>query len=283
MMPFLLAESANLESVLPLYVCCVGSHEQRQLDRSSGYPAHQLFLCRSGTGIFRIEGRPDLALTPGTALLIPANVKHAYFPDSSGEVWDLGFVAFRGSASTALLEQMSGLLLARMHAPGFGTLWKQLESLWHLISQNGEQAYWEASRKMYEMLLTLLEGQMSEKKTIKAAVAAGQPNPGLQTAVQLMHDHYNERLLLANVARAAGYSVQHFHRLFVESYGVTPQRYLLQLRMRRAVQLLEGYPGITVGTTADMLGMETSYFIRMFKRTYKITPKKYMEQFPSSP
>lgn len=282
MMPFLLAEFANLESVLPLYVCCVGSHEQRHLDRSGGYPAHQLFLSRSGTGIFRIEGKPELTLTPGTTLLIPAGVSHSYYPADSDEMWDLGFVAFHGGTSEALLGQMKELLMTRVNTPNFGMLWNQLESLWHLISLNGEQAYWEASRKMYEMLLTLLEGKSPAKRPSKNVYPAGHPNGGLQTAVQLMHDHYNERLLLANVARAAGYSIQHFHRLFVAAYGVTPQRYLLQLRMRRAVQLLEWNPGITVEKVADMLGMETSYFIRMFKRTYQVTPKKYADRLYAS-
>jgi AraC-like DNA-binding protein len=278
MMPFLLAEFANLEKILPLYVYCVGSHEQKHLDRSGGYSANQLFLCRSGKGIFRIEGRQDLIMTPGTVLILPAYVPHAYFPDRSEEVWDLGFVAFNGNAaSPLLLEQMSDIVLTVLMAPNFDRLWNQLESLWYLISLNGEQAYWEASKRIYDMALTLLEGQTAGKKAEKNIYPAGQANAALQTAVKLIHDHYNERLLLTNVARAAGYSVQHFHRLFVGSYGVTPQQYILQLRMRRSQQLFQENPSIAVEKVAQQLGMETSYFIRIFKRTYGTTPKQYLK------
>jgi AraC-like DNA-binding protein len=278
MMPFLLAEFANLEAALPLYVCCVGSHEQKHLERPDGYPAHQLFLCRNGKGTFRIEGGSELVMTPGSVLLLPAHVGHAYSPDQSDEVWDLGFIAFHGGAAKALLEQSNELVLRVLRPPNFETLWNQLESLWHLISLNGEQAYWEASKRMYDMLLTLMEGQSPAKKSSKGVYPAGQPNPALQTAVRLIHDHFDEKLLLANVARAAGYSIQHFHRLFVADYGVTPQRYILQLRMRYALELFEENPGITVEKVAERLGMDTSYFIRMFKRTYGVTPKKYAER-----
>ena len=221
------------------------------------------------------DGR-ELTLTKRMAMLLPANTGHRYRPDESEDVWDLGFVAFNGGTAGALLKQMDELLLNAVKVPNFDTLWHQLEAIWHLINQGGGHAY-EASRRMYDMLLTFMEGQYPANKTSKKVYPAGQPNPALQSAVQLIHDHYNERLLLSNVARAAGYSVQHFHRLFVANYGVTPQQYILQLRMRRSLQLFEDDPGTTVDRVADKLGMDTSYFIRMFKRNYGVTPKQYMK------
>ncbi|MCF2945383.1 AraC family transcriptional regulator [Paenibacillus tarimensis] len=279
MMPFLLAEFANMEHTLPLYVCCVGSHEQKWLERPDGYHAHQLFLSRSGQGTFRIEGQPDLTLTPDTMLLLPAGVPHAYFPDQSSDRWDLGFAAFNGHAAGPLVEQMAPYARTVLTTSRFDKLWDQLESLWQLISLNGEQSYWEASKRMYDMMVTLLEGISADKKSpAKPAVSSGVQHPGLQTAVKLIHDHYNERLLLANVARAAGYSPQHFHRLFAASYGMTPQHYILQLRMRTAAQLLKEDPSVSVERVAESLGMETSYFIRMFKRTYGETPKRFRDR-----
>ncbi|WP_409340434.1 AraC family transcriptional regulator [Paenibacillus sp. MBLB4367] len=275
MMPFLLAEFANMENTLPLYVCCVGSHEQKHLVRKNGYPAHQLFLSRSGRGTFRIEGRRDLVLMPGTVLILPASVPHSYFPDWPDDVWDLGFVAFQGKAALPMLEQISHLLMRALETPNFAVLWDQLEALWHLISLNGEKAYWGASKRLYDLMLTLLEGQATSKPVPKSVFPAGQPHPALQAAIKLIHDHFNERLLLSNVARAVGYSVQHFRRLFVDYYRMTPQQYILQLRMRWSTQLLQEDPGIAVETVAQQIGMDTSYFIRMFKLTYGKTPKQY--------
>lgn len=278
MMPFLLAESVGPDAPLPLYVRCVGSHEQKRLERPDGYPAHQLFLSRNGRGTFHIDGGAEFTLDPGTALLLPAGIGHAYRPDDADEVWDLGFVAFHGPVSAALLEQMGELVLKPLRFSNFHVLWEQLESLWHLISLNGERAYWESSKRLYDLLLSVLEGQQAGRRPGRNLYPAGQPNPALQAAVKLIHDHYNERLLIANVARAAGYSIQHFHRLFAADYGMTPQQYILRLRMVRSVQLLEENPGMPVEEVADKLGMDTSYFIRMFKRTYGVTPKQHVRQ-----
>jgi len=276
MMPFLLAEVANMERILPLYVYVVGNHEQKHLVRPDGYPAHQLFLSRGGKGIFRVDGRPELHLTPGTALLLPADTPHEYYPDPTGDGWDLGFAAFHGEMSGMLLKQLDPYVLTVLRLSDFDRLWGELEALWHLISLNGESAYWDSSKRMYGMLLSLLQDQ-STGRPARSDIYPSEPNAALQTAVKLIHDHYNERLLLANVARSAGYSVQHFHRLFVASFGVTPQQYITQLRMRRSVQLFRDSPGITVEKVAQQVGMETSYFIRMFKRFYGTTPKQYMK------
>lgn len=278
MMPFLLAEIAHMEKVLPLYVYCVGSHEQKHLIRPNGFPAHQLFLSRSGMGVFRIEGCPDLLLTPGTALLLPADTPHEYYPDPSGDVgWDLGFAAFHGEMSGSLLRQLDKHVLTVLELTDFGRMWQELEALWHLLSLNGDSAYWDSSKRMYGMLLSLLQDQATGRPA-RSGIYPAEPNGALQTAVKLIHDHFDERLLLANVARSAGYSVQHFHRLFVASFGITPQQYIMQLRMGRSIQLLQDNPGITVDKVAQQVGMDTTYFIRMFKRTYGTTPKQYMKR-----
>lgn len=276
MMPFLLAEFALLENKLPLYVYCVGSHEQKHLLRPDGYPTHQLFLSRSGKGIFRMKGSRDMVMTPGTMLILPAGVPHEYFPDQSEYAWELGFMAFGGPTASSILEHLGNQKPTLVKKSLFQEYWNKLESLWQLINLNGESGYWEASRKMYDFLLSVLEEQSTQeiKQRIKPV---GQSNPALQEAIKFIHDHYNERLHLSNLARAVGYSVQHFHRLFEGIYGISPMLYIQQIRMRRSVQLFEENPSMTVDKVAQQLGMETSYFIRIFKRTYGQTPKQYFK------
>ncbi|WP_276356810.1 helix-turn-helix transcriptional regulator [Cohnella caldifontis] len=283
MMPFLLAEFANLEETLPLYVCCVGSHDQHRLERPQGYPAHQIFLCRSGSGLFRLPGHSDQTLTPGMAFLLPAGTPHSYAPARPQESWELGFAAFDGKAAPALLELMRPFAMKAFRAANFEDLWRQLEGLWQLISLNGDNAYWEASRRMYGMALAMLEGQSDQRRAARPKQAGEPGNAALQTAVRLMHSHYNERLLVSNIARAAGYSAQHFNRLFVRHYGVSPQKYLMQLKMRRAVQLFGDHPELSVEEAARQLGMDVTYFIRMFKRVYGCTPKQYAKRGSTTP
>lgn len=275
MLPFLLAEIAHMEINVPLYAICIGSHDQKPLDRPSGYSEHQLFLCNRGSGVFRAEGLDEAVLTPGMAYVLPAGVPHSYSALDESEGWELGFLAFNGKASEAFLDMLGEKVMSPFGLARFETLWDKLSSLWHLIDLNRGNAYWETSKRVYDMLLFLLEEVAPSRRLDKVNSKIAQPNANLDAAVKLIHNHFEERLLLSNVARAVGYSVQHFHRLFVASYGVTPQRYILQLRMRKAKELFIDVPGITVDRVAQQLGMEPSYFIRMFKRTYGETPKAW--------
>ncbi|HEX3930051.1 MAG TPA: AraC family transcriptional regulator [Nocardioides sp.] len=50
--------------------------------------------------------------------------------------------------------------------------------------------------------------------------------------------HYAEPLDLAALARVAGLSEFHFHRLFAATYGRTPAAYLSERRIERAQDLL---------------------------------------------
>ena len=84
--------------------------------------------------------------------------------------------------------------------------------------------------------------------------------------------NYTEPLLISNLAAAVGYSVQHFQRLFVQEYAVTPHKYLQNLRLERAIQLMTENADILVQDIAIQLGMETNYFIRIFRNTYGCTP-----------
>jgi hypothetical protein len=239
MMPFLLAETAQQEKQLPLSVYCVGSHEQKYLIRPDGFPAHQLFLTRRGRGTFRLRGGEEFILGAGSALMIRANTEHEYFPDTSEDQWELGFVAFRGTAAETMVEQMGYGSPFVFKPINFAELWDKLEQLWHFISLHGEKGFWESSRRIYDMLLSVLEGgKPGESKYQPTIIAGGHSNAAIQAPLEYIHN----------------------------------------LRMRRAVQLFADMPGITIERVAQQLGMETSYFIRIFKRTYGSTPKQYLKR-----
>lgn len=282
MMPFLLAEIGPAAHEIPLYVCCVGSHNQRRIARKDGYPAHQLFLTRSGRGMFRIEGRPAIPAGPGSVLLLPAGVPHEYEAADPDEGWELGFAAFSGPAADAIAGQTAHLSAESRTAPNFERLWTELESVYEAVAAERPDAPWEASRRMYAMIAAFLEGQhdggRQSERDYAAAQATRRASTALQTAVRLMHDHCGEHLKLSQIARAVGYSVQHLNRLFAAHYGMAPQQYWLQLRLRAAARLLKDDPGASIGAIADQVGMEPSYFIRMFKRTYGITPLQFRKR-----
>lgn len=80
---------------------------------------------------------------------------------------------------------------------------------------------------------------------------------------------------VAELAGEAGYSADHFARVFGEVTGRTPREYIVHARIDRARQLLDEST-LTVSQVADALGYRDVYFFsRQFKQTTGQSPTAY--------
>lgn len=80
---------------------------------------------------------------------------------------------------------------------------------------------------------------------------------------------------VAGMARRAGYSADHFARIFKSVVGQSPQEYIVQARINRARALLTE-SGLSIGQIADMLGYDDIYFFsRQFKSRTGQSPSRY--------
>ena len=93
--------------------------------------------------------------------------------------------------------------------------------------------------------------------------------------LMLVADNTRRRLLIGDLAAAVNLSSGRLAHLFKSEIGVSPQRYLNNLRMEKAKQLLEN--GLLSGKeiAAEVGIPNDSRFCRSFKDRYGITPKEY--------
>ncbi len=78
-----------------------------------------------------------------------------------------------------------------------------------------------------------------------------------------------------DLARRAGYSRWHFARLFRERFGQSPRDYVLELKMRLAVRLLQTTPK-TVKEIAAACGFDDpAYFCRVFRHFQQTSPAAF--------
>ena len=83
----------------------------------------------------------------------------------------------------------------------------------------------------------------------------------------------------AKLAALVNLSPSRLHQLFKAETGVPPARYLRQLRMRRARELLET-THLSVKQVIASVGLtDESHFVRDFKKTCGLTPARYRERF----
>lgn len=100
----------------------------------------------------------------------------------------------------------------------------------------------------------------------------------VEKARVFMEDHCGERLSLEQICRHVGLSKSALLRAFVRAKGVTPYRYLENIRIGRARALLE--QGIPPAETALRTGFaDQSHFTNYFSRFTGLSPGLYQEIF----
>lgn len=103
---------------------------------------------------------------------------------------------------------------------------------------------------------------------------APSPEP-LDRALALMLARSGEGWTVAALARAAGLSRAAFARQFQRRFGISPMRYLADLRMREAARLLSETDA-TLALIAAEVGYESEFaFSRAFKRHSGEAPGSY--------
>lgn len=109
-----------------------------------------------------------------------------------------------------------------------------------------------------------------------APVVTGRlPSNRLSRALEYIHEHLADDLSLFEMAEAARLSPFYFARLFKRATGLSPQQYVIKLRIERAKALLTN-SGMSITDIAHSLGFGSqSHFSRTFRRHVAVTPAAY--------
>ena len=102
--------------------------------------------------------------------------------------------------------------------------------------------------------------------------AQSKPDLHVARALGLMCSELGKRWTVESLARAVGLSRAAFAKRFVLGTGSSPLRYLCQLRLERAAELLQSTDA-SLGELADVVGYTSEFaFSRAFKRRYGVAP-----------
>ena len=126
-----------------------------------------------------------------------------------------------------------------------------------LIKQNGDTSNADPSVNMGEP-----KGTLSVKR--------------LKRILEYIQDNLSEDLSLTDLASLADLSPYHFARLFKQSTGLPPHRYILNQRIERAKLFLEDPHYSSLADISYQLGFSSqSHFTRAFRNFTGTTPAYY--------
>ena len=97
----------------------------------------------------------------------------------------------------------------------------------------------------------------------------------LNKVYEYVEANLNRDIPLSDLAVAAAMSPYYFARLFKQTTGTTPHRYVIQRRIERAKELLRN-PKISVFEVGIRVGyLDSKHFRDLFRREVRATPTEY--------
>lgn len=234
----------------------------------------------SGSGKYLIEDKM-YEVKEGDLLILNPGVKHQSFVDEDTETPTTEF--FVGFTDIQIPDYPGNYL----PVPGGG----------HIIHTKGEfrQKFFRLCTSMEAENMVCREGRYFMMKSYlmqmillvireqcEAVASAGgcsfesvNRKYVVEKIVTYFEDHYSEKISLDQIAENMYLSPFYISKIFKSETGDTPIRYLINVRLEKAKELLEEGDNSSIQEIASMVGYDDAYhFSKLFKKHYGISPSQ---------
>lgn len=97
----------------------------------------------------------------------------------------------------------------------------------------------------------------------------------LLKAIEYINSNYKKSVTLKHLASLCFMSENYFHSLFKKEFTVTPNNFVLQLRMNEALNLLSNTNFSSMQIAEECGYPDAAYFSRTFSKYFGLSPNKY--------
>ena len=212
-----------------------------------------LSFCQQGRIIYTANGREYIS-DPGHAILHPKGVTYDLQVERPGQFCLINF-------DCTGLEGCEFLSSPLRNPESYLKQFSQLQQLWLFHKDD-----LKLLGLFYELLSQLSRELLGDDGQLHGILA-------------YMEDHISDPSLSnTSLARQAGFSEVYFRRLFANAYGMPPRQYLLNLRLKKAMQLLADSP-LSVTAISELCGFSSLYhFSRCFTERTGMRPTEYAKR-----
>lgn len=199
---------------------------------------------------------------------VPGDSQYS-LPDDS-ECWDVLYLEF-SSECLPLLYHIHQSCGPAFHLEASSTLPEQMKQLYADAISNQLASVFDNSKAAYAFLLDLADYALEHPALSSPRVTLAKN--------YLDSNYYNTDLNLDEVADAVGLSKYHLCREFNHLYGISPGKYLANLRLQKSCALLLQSHQHTIAEIASMVGFSNdNYFCKVFRKAFGTTPTQYRLQ-----
>lgn len=145
---------------------------------------------------------------------------------------------------------------------------------WMIYYQREQMDGWKILQKLELIQIILLCRGYSSRNLNHSLLE--QPIERLRPILQYIKQHPGADLSLERLAEDFYISKSHLIRLFKSSIGLTPNQYIIMIRVMKSRKYLTD--GMSILKVCELVGYsDESHFIRTFRKIVGTTPKKYAQ------
>jgi AraC-type DNA-binding domain-containing proteins len=259
-----------------LIVNCVGYYEFEEFykptHRKNGRKDYYLAYNQYGQVKVRMKGI-DHIIEPGTVFIYNP-LEEQYYGHSGKSSFLCYWVHFTGYGVEELLEKAE-LTGSNIYYVGVrkGIIDLFEEMLMEIRDKN--PGYGLAASSLLSYLISVISryaGNNSYKNM------NGNRNEIYKT-IRYIHENYSSNISIKGLAHMSHLCKDRYTVLFKEIMQVTPQKYIIRLKIQKACELLKR-TNLNISQISAMVGFNDQlYFSRIFKKYEGMTPSDYMRKY----
>jgi AraC-like DNA-binding protein len=224
----------------------------------------------SGKGTYHVSGK-KYTLNSGEGFLIFPNVATYYEADDT-RPWHYSWIGFHGINALNYLEQ-AGLsvenpIISNQNKSCIEDLFNQVNAV-EKLSEGKET---RLLGLLYLILSNIIDNSIMSNTNKRSL---NHTENYVRKAVEFLEKNYSTNLTIEDVAHNIGLSRKYLSSLFALHLNITPQQFLINIRMKRACKLLKNNQ-LSVGDVSRSVGYEDPLlFSKMFSKYNKISPREF--------
>ena len=248
-----------IENIL---LCCF-------LPKGKGDPVHKnrashgLALHVGGEKMYKFDDGKELAVYDGDIIYLPKGSNYTVNTTELGECYAINFDILGEEA----FEPFT------IHTKNIRDMLLSFEAAERSF-RNKKPGYRMRTREKLYRILAQLQREYADEYTESSKKEL------IASAVTYIHEHYTEGdISIAALSEMCSITPEYFRRIFGNIYGTSPLKYINDLKISHAKELL-GSGEYSVGDAATLSGFsDLSYFSREFKRATGISPRRFQSNF----
>ncbi len=223
-------------------------------------PTHGLVIMLNGTNKYVFDDGSEMTVNKGELFYLPKFSNYRVEKLTYGECIAVNFELIDKNIT------YPHFALSDKYGVKYTSILKELLSAWDKCTPVSMNICFS---KLYELICTIQFN--AERKYLNSHSR----KIAIDGAEYIAQNICRSDLTIDEISKAFNITPEYFRKLFNSEHGISPKRYMMELRITKAKELLSTGE-FTVSNICTLCGYEdTSYFCREFKRITGQTPTEY--------